>query len=50
VASAGVGEADDDLGGADRADPGTVEEAGCEVLGDRAELRAVVLECADGIA
>jgi hypothetical protein len=45
-----VGEADDGLGGADRADAVAAGQAGGEVVGDGLQLGAVVLELLPGLA
>jgi hypothetical protein len=44
-----VGEADDGLGGADRADAVAAGQAGGEVVGDGLQLGAVVLELLPGL-
>jgi hypothetical protein len=50
AAPAGVGETDDGLGGADRADPVAAGGAGGEVSGDGQQLGVVVFELAAGLA
>ena len=49
AASAWVGEADDGLSGADRADPVPVGETGGEVVDDGQELSAIGLQLAPGL-
>ena len=50
AAAAGVGEADDGRGGADRPDAVAAGEAGGDVVDDGQQLLAVVLELAPGLA
>jgi hypothetical protein len=50
AAAAGVGEAHDGLGGADRAHAMAAGETGGDVLDDGQQLRAVFLEPAPGLS
>src|SRR4051794_11317428 len=50
AASTGVGEADDGLGGGDRADAAALGEPGSEIVGDRLELGSVGPQGASGLA